>query len=146
MNTKINTTTSNSYTPIVDASFPSERDLKLSAELNELLVANNIFPTPEESQKKELVLGKLNGLVLDWIKEISLSRGFNEDIIEDIGGKLLSFGSYRLGVDGPGADIDTVCIVPMHVTKEDFFDKFKEKLADTPSVERLIVPSLFLNS
>lgn len=49
------------------------------------------------------------------------SRGHSEVAIRNAGGKIFTFGSYRLGVHGPGADLDTLCVVPKHVEREDFF-------------------------
>ena len=39
--------------------------------------------------------------------------------------KVLVFGSYRLGVHFAGTDIDTICVFPNFITKEDFLEKFK---------------------
>ncbi|TFY67656.1 hypothetical protein EVJ58_g1501 [Rhodofomes roseus] len=50
------------------------------------------------------------------------------------GGKIFTFGSYRLGVHGPGSDIDTLCVVPKHVSRDDFFDVFEDMLREQPGV------------
>ncbi len=46
---------------------------------------------------------------------------------------------YRLGVHGPGSDIDTICVCPRHVYKDNFFGEFKEMLREWPAVTEISV-------
>lgn len=59
-----------------------------------------------------------------------MKRGLTEAAATAAGGKIFTFGSYRLGVHGPGSDIDTLCVVPKHVSREDFFEVFEPMLME----------------
>jgi poly(A) polymerase len=56
--------------------------------------------------------------VKKFVREISISKGLSETAANAAGGKIFTFGSYRLGVHRPGSDIDTVCVVPRHVSRD----------------------------
>jgi poly(A) polymerase len=88
---------------------------------------------------REIVLGRLAALVKNFVKTVSLARGLSEAAAETAGGKIFTFGSYRLGVHGPGSDIDTLCVVPKHVSREDFFDVFEGMLRNTEGVTEVSV-------
>lgn len=59
------------------------------------------------------------------------------DVADTVGGKVFTFGSYRLGVHTKGADIDTLCVVPRHVDRDDFFSSFFELLRQQPEITDL---------
>jgi len=79
---------------------------------------------------REIVLGRVAALVKKFVKKVSVERGLSEAAANAAGGKIFTFGSYRLGVHGPGSDIDTLCVVPKHVSREDFFDYFEPMLKE----------------
>ena len=80
-----------------------------------------------------------------WIKETSISKNMPEQMAETVGGKIFTFGSYRLGVHNKGADIDTLCVAPRHILREDYFSSFVEMLRVQDEVTDLRpVPETFV--
>ncbi|KAI8320990.1 Poly(A) polymerase [Martensiomyces pterosporus] len=85
----------------------------------------------------ELVLGKIDRLTQEFVYRASLKHGLSEAVARDCRGKIFTFGSYRLGVHGAGADLDTLCVAPAHVKRDDFFEIMFELLKDRSEVEEL---------
>jgi poly(A) polymerase len=102
--------------------------MKLTQSLVECLQKYGVFDTKEGKEHRLLVLGKLNALVKKWIYEVSIEKGKSEGEAKEVGGTIFTFGSYRLGVHGKGADIDTLLVAPRHIERNDFFTSFKEML------------------
>ncbi|XP_036887490.1 poly(A) polymerase alpha isoform X4 [Sturnira hondurensis] len=129
---------------------PKETDCLLTQRLVETLKPFGVFEEEEELQRRILILGKLNNLVKEWIREISESKNLPQSVIENVGGKIFTFGSYRLGVHTKGADIDALCVAPRHVDRSDFFTSFYDKLKlqeevkDLRAVEEAFVPVIKL--
>lgn len=88
------------------------------------------------------VLSRLNEMVKEWIIEMSLARNMPREVAEQVGGKIYTFGSYRLGVHSKGADIDALCVAPRHIDRCDYFTSFYEKLKNCPDVKELRVSRL----
>lgn len=93
---------------------------------------------------REAVLGRVAALVKKFVYQVSLKRGLSEAAASAAGGKIFTFGSYRLGVHGPGSDIDTLCVVPKHVSREDFFDVFEGMLREMEGVTEVSVRGFVL--
>lgn len=124
---------------------PTEEDLKLTASLNEAMKASGFFESEEDSEKREIVLGRLNVCVQKFVKQVARDKGLPESLIDEVEGKIFTFGSYRLGVHSRGADIDTLCVAPQHVDRSDFFTKFYAILQETPEVTQLTqVPDAYV--
>ncbi|XP_009622661.1 nuclear poly(A) polymerase 4-like isoform X1 [Nicotiana tomentosiformis] len=100
---------------------PTEADIQRTKELEKFLVGAGLYESAEEAAKRERVLCQLKQIVKDWVKELTRLRGYSDQMIEDANAVILTFGSYRLGVHGPGADIDTLCVGPSYVNREDDF-------------------------
>nr|XP_043627354.1 nuclear poly(A) polymerase 2-like [Erigeron canadensis] len=101
---------------------PSEADINRNAMLEKLLMESGVYESTEETAKREEVLRRLDQIIKDWVKQLTRQKGYTEKMVEEANGIVRTFGSYRLGVHGPNADIDTLCIGPSYVNREhDFF-------------------------
>jgi len=124
---------------------PEARDLELSAELETSLKPHGCFETEEELNHRMDVLSRLNDLVRKWIKDTSVSKNMPESMAENVGGKIFAYGSYRLGVHNKGADIDTLCVAPRHILREDYFSTFLDMIRVQDEVTDLRpVPDAFV--
>ncbi|KAL7162539.1 hypothetical protein ACSBR2_042935 [Camellia fascicularis] len=117
---------------------PSETDLQRTLDLEKFLVDVGLYESKEEAAKREAVLGRIKEIVKDWVKQLTRLRGYTDQMVEDANAVILTFGSYRLGVHGPGADIDTLCVGPSYVNREeDFFFILHDILAEMEEVTEL---------
>ncbi len=53
-----------------------------------------------------------------------------------VGGELFVSGSYRLGIQQKGGDIDIACVAPERVTRDDFFATLPTKLLKLPGLTK----------
>ncbi|KAF5734539.1 nuclear poly(A) polymerase 1 [Tripterygium wilfordii] len=112
--------------------------LNLSMCVLQYLQDAGLYESREEAVSREEVLGRLDQVVKNWVKVISRAKGLNEQLVQEANAKIFTFGSYRLGVHGPGADIDTLCVGPTHATRdEDFFGELHRMLSEMPEVTEL---------
>ncbi|XP_062850860.1 poly(A) polymerase gamma [Trichomycterus rosablanca] len=133
-------------TSSISLAFPREIDHIYTQKLTEAMKPFGVFEDEDELNHRLAVLGKLNSFVKEWIAEISETKNLPLSAVMNVGGKIFTFGSYRLGVHTKGADIDALCVAPRHVERSDFFTSFFEKLKqheeikDLRAVEDAFVP------
>ncbi|PIA33451.1 hypothetical protein AQUCO_04100110v1 [Aquilegia coerulea] len=117
---------------------PTDYDKIKNQELEKYLFDAGLYESQEEALLREEVLGRLDQIVKNWVKTVSHKKGFSEQLVHEANAKIFTSGSYRLGVHGPGADIDTVCVGPNYATRnEDFFEELYRMLAQMPEVTQL---------
>ncbi|MCL7029955.1 hypothetical protein MKW94_017795 [Papaver nudicaule] len=116
---------------------PTESDLQRSLELEKFLVDSGLYESKEEAVQREEILSQINQVVKAWVKQLTRQKGYTDQMVEDANAVLFTFGSYRLGVHGPGADIDTLCVGPSYVNLEDFFILLHDSLSHMEEVTEL---------
>uniref|UniRef100_A0A8C8AVX9 polynucleotide adenylyltransferase n=1 Tax=Otus sunia TaxID=257818 RepID=A0A8C8AVX9_9STRI len=116
---------------------PKDLDCIQTQKLVEALKPFGVFEDQQESNHRLVVLDKLSKLVKEWIVELGESKNLPPSTIASVGGKIFTFGSYRLGVHTKGADIDAVCVAPKHVERSDFFQSFFDKLKHQKQIKNL---------
>lgn len=116
---------------------PTEQDLKDSASLEEALANMNIFETSEEIMQRREALLRLQDISNKWIYKKALEQNLPDHIASATMGKIFTFGSYRLGVNFRGADIDALFVVPRFITRDEFFSEFQAVLTEEEAVEEI---------
>ncbi|CAA6660975.1 unnamed protein product [Spirodela intermedia] len=113
---------------------PTEVDIQKSVELEKFLVGAGLYESNDEAIQREEVLGQIDQIVKDWVKQLTQQRGYSDQMVEDANAVIFTFGSYRLGScsgnlivrmqkllsagSWSGADIDTLCVGPSYVNRE----------------------------
>ncbi|KAG6988557.1 poly(A) polymerase pla1 [Physcia stellaris] len=136
-------------TPPISQSLPTEKEVAANDALMAELKSQNNFESPEETKRRGTVLQTLQKITVEFVKHVSKEvRKLPQNVVDVAGGKIFTYGSYRLGVYGPGSDIDTLVVVPKHVSREDFFEYFPsiiERMAPKDAIQEMTpVPDAFV--
>ena len=70
------------------------------------------------------IVQELDTLVKQWIRSEGLRQGMGWAKVEQGGGKIVTYGSFKLGVVDRDSDLDLLAVVPKHINREDFFADF----------------------
>ena len=116
---------------------PTADDLRWSDKLWNYMQEASPQESIAEQQKRSTVMGEITTLFKAWVTSVCESKGVPHELAIKAGGQVLTSGSYRLGINEKGMDIDTICVAPQPVTREDFFGSLQAILEDHDSVENL---------
>lgn len=126
------------YIPVIEKT-PSayrevrERDLPLQLILSEY----NCYEDEQGMNLRKRIVSELDTLLKQWVRSDGLRQAMNWNKVEQVGGKVVCFGSYKLAVVDKESDLDLLCIVPKHVTREAFFTTLYETLGKKDEVTEL---------
>ncbi|CAF3340249.1 unnamed protein product [Rotaria sp. Silwood1] len=76
---------------------PDASDRLATENLEDTLRSYDYFESDAELAHRVEVMAKLNTLVRKWIRDVSLAKNVPPEIVDTVGGRVHTFGSYRLG-------------------------------------------------
>lgn len=78
---------------------------------------------------RKRILISLEQITIAFVKLVAQKKEpKNEILIRNAIGKVFPYGSFLLGVYGPGSDIDTLIVAPKYVTRDDYFEHYPKLL------------------
>ena len=80
---------------------------------------------------RTLIVEELDKLVKQWVRSEGLRQSMHWNQVEKVGGKVVCYGSFKLEVVDKESDLDLLCVVPKHVTREAFFKTLYQQLSAT---------------
>lgn len=89
-------------TPPVSTAFPTDKELAQSEALLAELKEQKSFEATEDTQKRVKVLATFQQVTTEFVKHVGRIKGLSDSVLQNAGGKVFTFGSYRLGVYSPG--------------------------------------------
>lgn len=109
---------------------PTQDEQQLTNSLRNLCISRNLIESPTGIQNRRRVMKELDSMLHAWCSSLSNDAACASP-------SLLSFGSYRLGVHTPDADVDCLVLAPPHVTRDHFFGGWVEVLRSDVRVSEL---------
>lgn len=86
----------------ISMKLPDASDFVQTKHLEDTLRSYDYFESSEELSHRVQVMAKLNVLVREWIRSVSLAKNVPAELADSVGGRVHTFGSYRLGVHSKG--------------------------------------------
>ncbi|KAI0014189.1 Poly(A) polymerase [Xylariaceae sp. FL0662B] len=118
-------------TPPISVALPTAAETRLTDVLFDELKRQNTFETQPETDKREKVIANLGRIADEFVRRVAKAKEpRNEVLIRDARCEVFTYGSYCLGVYGPGSDIDTLVTAPRYVTRADYFEYFPSVLQE----------------
>ncbi|XP_055013567.1 poly(A) polymerase type 3-like [Boleophthalmus pectinirostris] len=115
--------------------FPSQEEIPQTLKLTETLKAADLFESHLQIEHREMVVRHLESLFKRWLTETCLDMNVPEVVTEKVGGRVLPFGSFALGLNIKNSDIDLLCLGPGFVPRQAFFSSFVEKLQAEKAIQ-----------
>ncbi|KAK4175619.1 Poly(A) polymerase central domain-containing protein [Triangularia setosa] len=116
-------------TPPISTALPTEAEKRMHQALHEELRAQGTFESRAETEARKKVIAQLEKITTAFVKKATAETQ-NSFMVREAVGRVFTYGSYRLGVYGPGSDIDTLVVAPKHVTTEQYFRLFPNLLVE----------------
>jgi poly(A) polymerase len=127
--------------PAISTDPPTPYQLACTDKLNAYMEKAVPQETLEQQQTRMAILSDLTATFKEWVHSVCMAKGLPESVADAAGGAVFTSGSYRLGLNEVGMDIDTICVAPRMVTRQDFFETLKLILEDHESIENLVAIS-----
>ncbi|ETS76059.1 hypothetical protein PFICI_13003 [Pestalotiopsis fici W106-1] len=137
-------------TPPITTTLPTPDEVKSTEALLEELKRQGTFESPDETTKRNKVLDDLQRITDEFVRRIAKKKEpHNTALIREARGEVFTYGSFCLGVYGPGSDIDTLVCAPKYVTRQHYFEDFpgilvemapKGAITDLTPVQDAFVP------
>ena len=71
----------------------------------------NLYEAEDQMLLRQEVMGQLDQLVKDWVRKVTEHLLMGDHMIAEANARIYTFGSYRLGVHGPGERIFPAALI-----------------------------------
>lgn len=71
-------------TPPISTLEPTQLDLDISESLTSVLISFNLYEADDEALRREQVLGNLNEMIQEFVRQQSIKQGLTEQVTNEI--------------------------------------------------------------
>ena len=115
----------------------SPASLQSGFQLKQTLDSCQSSETEAGMEERRKIVEELDILVKQWVRTKLLKQGMRKHHVERVGGKVVTYGSFKLGVVDKDSDLDLLAVVPRFVNRDEFFEDFYSSVARRSDVTEL---------